>query len=311
MPSIAVAVITYARPESLGELLDSLAGQDRAGADLRLVVVDNDPAGSAKAVVEQFAAAHPDWPVHYEVEPEPGIPFARQRSVELCPDDDAVIFVDDDEIAPPGWLAHLVGYWQRSAADVVTGPVRGLVPEGVPAWNHVADVHTSTGRFRTGDRRPVAYTNNTLVSRTVLDAVQPAFHAAFRFTGASDAHFFQRVAQAGFDIRWCEEAVIEERVPHSRTSWQWLTRRGFRSGAGDTMSRQLIRPGMRSGSLSVVLAAGRLGSGLLLLGGAGVAALAQRREDRDAALAKGVRRVCSAAGTVAGLWRGTHEEYRR
>ncbi len=98
------------------------------------------------------------------MEPEPGIPFARERSVELCWNDDALIFVDDDEVAPPNWLATLLAAWERTGADVVTGPVKGNLPEGAPPWNHYSDVHDSTGRHATGLEMRKAYTNNTLVA---------------------------------------------------------------------------------------------------------------------------------------------------
>ncbi|MGJ3510070.1 glycosyltransferase family 2 protein [Enemella sp. A6] len=299
---VAVAVITYRRPELLAELLASVQAQqidDRYA--VRIVVVDNDAEGSAREVVD---AAGGPFPITYRVEPEAGIPFARQRSVDLCADDDALIFVDDDEQCPPGWLDALLTYWQRSGADVVTGPVHGLLPTGVPAWNRHSDVHSSRGKHRTGDRLPHAYTNNTLVTRAVLDEVTPAFDPAFRFTGSSDLHFFLRVARAGFDIRWVEEAEVTERVPVSRTSLRWLAHRAFRSGAGDTIARRLIAPGVGSALKSIALAVARLGSGMLLL----LAGLINGRPDRRI---KGFRRLCSAAGSFAGLLGVNHEEYRR
>lgn len=299
---VAVAVITYRRPELLAELLASLQAQQVDELwSVRIVVVDNDPDGSARPVVE---AATGPYPITYEIEPEAGIPFARQHSVELCADDDALILVDDDEQCPPGWLTTLLDHWRTSGADVVTGPVHGVLPDGVPDWNRHSDVHSSRGKHRTGDRLPHAYTNNTLVSRAVLDTVVPAFHPAFRFTGSSDLHFFLRVARAGFVIEWCAEAEVTERVPVSRTSLRWLARRAFRSGAGDTIARRLISPGIRSFLTSVALAGGRVGSGvLLLLGG-----LVARRPDHRI---KGFRRVCSGVGSIAGLVGVNHEEYRR
>lgn len=303
---VAIAVITFRRAELLKELLASLTDQHLAEAELwqvRIVVVDNDPDASASAVVEAARATLP-WPISYSVEPDPGIPPARQRSVEMCTGDDAVIFVDDDETCPPGWLQALLACWQASGADVVTGPVHGVLPPGAPAWNAYADVHSSRGRHRTGDRLVKAYTNNTLVSARVLAAVTPAFDIRFRYTGSSDLHFFQRVHRAGFEIVWCEDAEVVESVPLSRTTAAWHARRAFRAGAGDTVSRRLIRPGPVSVLSSIGHGAARVASGVLLLVRG---ALPGGRR----AWLKGLRRIASGVGSFAGLIGLNYQEYKR
>src|SRR4051794_38890591 len=270
---VAIAVITFRRPALLRGLLRSLQAQELpADSDyaIRIVVVDNDAEGSAAQVLAEFGAGTP-YPIESVVEPEPGIPFARERSVELCWNDDALIFVDDDEVAPPGWLASLLRAWEATGADVVTGPVKGNLPEGAPPWNHYSDVHDSTGRHTTGLEMRKAYTNNTLVSRRVYHTVTPGFHPAFRYTGSSDLHFFLRVHRAGFRIVWSEDAVLAEEVPAARTTPRWLVRRAFGFGSGDTSSRLLIRPGLvsyvlvlASASARVVPATGFAFAGLLL-----------------------------------------------
>jgi succinoglycan biosynthesis protein ExoM len=303
--SVAIAVITHRRPGLLTALLASLDAQRLSDPDayaVRIVVVDNDPAGSAADVLAE-AAKEATYPITSAVEPEPGIPFAREASVRLCWDDDALIFVDDDEIAPPGWLDTLLTVWRSSGADVVTGPVQGRIPDGAPDWNRHSDVHSSVGKHRTGDVLDKAYTNNTLVAQRVYHAVTPAFHPAFRHTGSSDLHFFLRVHRAGFRIVWCEEAVITEEVPPSRTTLSWLMRRAFRSGSGDTISRRLIAPGPGSYARSIGLAAARVASGVgYTLGGIVTA--------RKRYLIKGFRRFFSGVGSFAGLVGVNYDEYK-
>lgn len=299
---VCIAVITYRRPDLLAQLLASLQEQRvAAGVDVRIVVVDNDPEGSAAEVV---AASSGPWPVVSAVEPAPGIPAARQRSVDMCLDlgCDALVFVDDDEFAPAGWLQRLLDTQRRTGADVVTGPVRGILPAGSPDWARASDVYTSVDGHRTGARLGKAYTNNTLVMRPVLDAVQPAFHDAFRFTGSSDLHLFLRVARAGFAIVWDNEAEVAEHVPASRVSLRWLVRRAFRSGAGDTISRRLIAPGPASAAKSAALGAARMGSGVALCA---VGATSPERR------IKGLRRIVSGVGTLAGIVGINHAEYAR
>lgn len=301
-PSIALAVISYRRTEQLARLLASLQRQAPASEDAwtaRIVVVDNDAEGSAREVVE--ASAGP-WPVSYAIEPEAGIPFAREHSLDLCQDDDAIVFVDDDEFAPDGWLDRLVTAWQTTGADVVTGPVRGILPAEAPEWARHCDVYTSVGKHATGDQLPHAYTNNTLVSQQVARTVRPGFDPAFRFTGSSDLNYFQKVRRAGFTIVWDDQAVIEEEVPASRVSLPWLAKRAFRSGAGDAISRRLLQPGAKGVATAAAMGFARIGNGVALTI-AGVRDPGRR--------IKGVRRIVSGVGTLAGLAGINYEEYRR
>jgi len=301
--SVAIAVITFRRPELLAGLLGSLQAQELpADGDyaVRIVVVDNDAEGSAAEVI---AAAAGPYPIESAIEPEPGIPFAREKSVQLAWNDDALIFVDDDEVAPAGWLATLLGAWETSKADVVTGPVQGILPPDAPAWNRYSDVHSSLGKHATGDVLNKAYTNNTLVAQRVYHAVTPAFHPAFRYTGSSDLHFFLRVHQAGFRIVWCEEAPIQEDVPASRTTLRWLVRRAFRSGSGDSISRVLIRPGVASTLKALAYALARIASAF----GYGLGGLVLVRKTY---LLKAVRRFFSGIGSLAGIVGINHDEYR-
>jgi succinoglycan biosynthesis protein ExoM len=303
--SVAIAVITFRRPALLQALLTSLQAQELPdGTDyaIRIVVVDNDADGSAARVVEEFGEGTP-YPIESVVEPEPGIPFAREKSVELCWDDDALIFVDDDEVAPPGWLRALLETWEKTGADVVTGPVKGNLPPGAPSWNNHSDVHDSTGRHTTGEELRKAYTNNTLVTQGVYHCVTPGFHPAFRYTGSSDLHFFLRVYRAGFRIVWCEEAWISEEVPAGRTTLRWLVRRAFRSGSGDTISRLLIRPGAISYLLVLAYASARVVSAI----GYALAGLLLGRKTH---LLKAVRRFFSGVGSLAGIVGINHDEYR-
>src|SRR4051812_25495061 len=89
---VAVTVATFRRNDLLEALLDSLAVAAKR-YPFRVIVVDNDPAGPAAEV-----AGRTDLDVTYAVEPAPGIAPARNRALDLLRDDDAVVFVDDDEV---------------------------------------------------------------------------------------------------------------------------------------------------------------------------------------------------------------------
>ncbi|HRJ65000.1 MAG TPA: glycosyltransferase, partial [Brevundimonas sp.] len=81
MADVAVIVPTLRRPESLERALRSLFTQtgvaDRVSA---IVVVDNDPVGSAAATVEALLPRSP-WPLTYVHAPRPGVATARNAGL--------------------------------------------------------------------------------------------------------------------------------------------------------------------------------------------------------------------------------------
>ena len=122
-PTIAIGIVTFRRPTLLGGLLDELAGRlPPAGADAFVVVVDNDPEGSAEAVAGARRAAFP-VPLRYRREVLPGVSFARNAALAEADLADLVAFIDDDMRPAPGWLEALVAAQRATGAAAVTGPV--------------------------------------------------------------------------------------------------------------------------------------------------------------------------------------------
>lgn len=167
--NVAICIATRLRPIGLSRLLRSINELEfRKNSDvwLRVIVVDNDAAGSALATV---AAAREDsrWPIRYEIEPERGISFARNRAVALADDCDYVAFVDDDEVVAPTWLDELLSTQQRFDADAVAGRVTAEYEYEPPSW--LAEQHVLSSRSRpTGTTLDVFATTNLLIRRQAL-----------------------------------------------------------------------------------------------------------------------------------------------
>jgi len=224
-----VAIASFRRPDDLRILLDSLVDpSNKSQHTMDVLVVDNDPAGSAEATVQEFPA------VRYVLESQPGIAEARNRSLEVFEEEDgnydAIIFVDDDEYVRPGWYPELAGAAERSSAGVLTGPVISIFPAGTPRW-------VTRGEFM---QRPfhedrevltAAATNNTLLKRSDWErAGSPRFDRSFSSTGGSDARLFADLLREGITIEFCRPAEVFEPVPFDRMTLRWVSRRAFRNG---------------------------------------------------------------------------------
>jgi succinoglycan biosynthesis protein ExoM len=299
---IAVCVATYQRPVGLAELLESLVLQKGVEGDFELFVVDNDPEGSARIVVEQFQGRGPR--IHYEIEPTPGIPAARNRTIAAARNAAAlmVAFIDDDEFATPYWLATMSSQLMLSNADAVSGPVEPLFPARSPEWAARSRLyHRAT--FSDGARLSYASTANSLVRVEAIAGVLEPFRSDFQFTGGSDTFLFHSLAAAGKRIVWEPNGLVYERVPGSRLSMRWLVRRSYRHGVTLARCDRLIY-----GRSIKVLKRAVLGAVHPTVGAIEVSLGLVQGNDR---WRSGLVRIARGVGTLAGLLGWTYDEYRR
>lgn len=238
--AVTVAVATFRRPADLAALLPLLAaeaaGAERARPDVKtgIVVVDNDPAGSAADVV----AAHPA--VRYVAEPTPGIAAARNRALAAADDADLLAFIDDDERPEPGWLARLLDTWADTGAAAVAGAVRTELPADADPWIVEGEFFTRQHRasLPTGTPLPSAATNNLLLDLAPVRRAGLRFDPAFGISGGEDELFTRRLVAAGGTIAWCAEAVVHEEVRPDRLNRRFLLLRAFSYGSLDARIEQ-------------------------------------------------------------------------
>ena len=225
VPRALIAIATYRRPRELALLLESLEQQVSAcGADV--VVVDNDAEGSGREVALASSVVKT-----YVVEAEPGIAQARNRGLDFFDENyDAIVFVDDDEVADAAWLETLLGYLRDSGSDIVLGAVITTIPETAPKWVS-AGGYLQRGIMPTGSSVPTAATNNVAIRRARwVEAGSQRFDPAFSATGGSDTAFFLRLTEAGLTITSVAEAIVYEPMPTDRVTRRWVVRRMTRNG---------------------------------------------------------------------------------
>ena len=226
--NISLCIATYRRTERLAVLLDDLVKQEHLPNEV--VVVDNDAAGSARAVVERRRESGAPFPIHYDIQPVKNISLTRNRTVQLA-NCDWIAFVDDDERAPAAWLKQLAETVTRYSADGALGPVEPVVPADAPAWIRHGSFY-DWARMKTGTvipRNKLRFGNVLLHGALLRDTPAP-FDPNYGLTGGEDGDLLGRLAQQGACIVWCDEAVIHEPVEAARLSLRWLLLRALRGG---------------------------------------------------------------------------------
>jgi succinoglycan biosynthesis protein ExoM len=224
---IDIGICTYRRPELEVTLRSLFALDVPEHTQVRLIVADNDAEASAQALVERLKAVSP-FEIEYVHCPKSNISIARNACLAAC-QADYLAFIDDDETAGPGWLAALVDRAEATSADAVLGPVRAIYPDNVPAWMRSGDFH-STNPVWVNDRIVTGYTCNVLLDMRSPKLAARKFALSLGQSGGEDTHYFTQLTDAGGQIEFAREALLEEPVPQKRASFSWLAKRRFRSG---------------------------------------------------------------------------------
>lgn len=226
--NISLCIATYRRPERLRALLDDLVKQRQLPQEL--IVVDNDAAGSALAVVKQRRQLGAPFPIYYDIQPLKNISLTRNRSVALATCE-WLAFIDDDERAPPDWLWGLADTIMLHHADGGLGPVIPIIPRDAPSWVQRGDFHGWT-RMETGSLVPLNKLRfgNVLLRAALVNKTTTPFDPAYGLTGGEDGDLLSRLVQGGARIVWCDHAIVHEPVESARLSLRWLLLRAMRGG---------------------------------------------------------------------------------
>lgn len=291
MKSVVVCVATFGRPALLRDCLlsifESVVGV--SGYRTTVLVVDNNAEDISDSIVTSLPSSDSvEWAVCHE--PQPGIPFARNRALieSIARRADFIGFIDDDEVVDRRWFEEIMLAVDRPGVDVVSGAVFFKTD---PLTSKYSSRPTCRDR---------AETDNVMFKSWIADRLR--FDTAFAFCGGSDNLFFRQAFELGARIVSCDTAIAVESVPIERQSMAWRIRRQWRYGIVSTMIEKKLQHG-RSVSLMAVVGMLQVPIGLLQF-------LVGTLRGRETAL-RGVDRLVRGVGTLAGLVGVRYDEYKR
>jgi GT2 family glycosyltransferase len=199
--------------DSLPALLTALANQTLAPSRFEVIVVDNDSSDNTALI----ASSHGANVVH---DPTPNRAGARNSGVAAARGA-LYAFTDADCVPDPRWLEELLAC--ADVAPLVAGDVKLKVSERPNA------IERFEALWRFGQQNWVgqgwAATANLLVHPEAFEAVG-GFDPTWRHIG-EDVDFCFRARDAGFQLGYCAEAIVEHAAEQELRP---LIRRCFRHG---------------------------------------------------------------------------------
>ncbi len=258
---ISVIICTHNRGNILGDTLESFvpaiceAAQENIPAEL--IIVDNNSSDTTGEIARKYSARHPF--AHYVFELKTGLSHARNRGIAEA-QGDLIAFADDDVIFDSGWLKALAdAFHTYPEAGCVGGKTLPLFAGGTPPWLHdnllyMYGATNSGDAIRWFEYSKHPYGVNMAFRREVFDRVG-LFNARLGRIGKSllsgeEADMFRRVYAAGYKILYTPFAILQHRIPASRTEKSWVLKRSYWQGVSEVVYRQIDAPMSRGSLLS-------------------------------------------------------------
>ncbi len=221
-PTASIVIPTRRRPGYLDVTLGSVVPQARdAGAEVLVISDGTDPA--TEAVAGRHGARFISLPAPR------GLNAARNAAVAAA-QGDPIVLIDDDIVAPQGWLASLLdGVRAAPDHDVFGGPIHARLEGGGPRGCGREPAPISTQDFGAEDRDvPLVWGANMAIRRRAFDRIG-TFDGAL--SGIGDEEEWElRYTGSGGRIRYLADAGVDHRRTAADSRLRALMRAGYARG---------------------------------------------------------------------------------
>jgi glucosyl-dolichyl phosphate glucuronosyltransferase len=236
---ISVIVCTRNRAGSLAATLESLSRQTMDDARYEVVVVDNASTDETPDVVSR--ARRPN--LRMVSEPRVGLSRARNTGTAAATGE-IVVFLDDDAIASPDWLAAVATCFAAHAAGAATGRVEAVWEAARPAWladgllPYLSIVDWGERAGVLGAAQWLCGTNMAFRRRALLEVggfPEDLGRVDDKLLSMEEVVVQRRLESRGVPVRYDPALVVRHRIPASRVTPQWLERRAFWQGVSSAI----------------------------------------------------------------------------
>ena len=219
-----MAIPTFRRPEGLRRAVESALAQS---VPVDVLVVDNDPAASARDYCESVAG------VRYLHEPRAGVSHARNAALDAV-DTRYMFFLDDDMRAEPGCVEALLAALGRWRAGVASAAVTAVMPTGSEMEAAMQPFFSRLRDEPEGPTERYLGAGGTLLDLELCPMPSPAFDPDLNETGGEDDRLLGHLHGEGVTLLWVPSARTEEDVPARRATLGYVWTRNFAFGQGPT-----------------------------------------------------------------------------
>lgn len=229
MNEILICIPTYNRNKSLINCLKSIRNlKNISFFKIKVLILDNSITNNSYKIIKKFNKKQL-YKIYQDHEKKRGIVFARNKCLQIARKlkPDYIAFIDDDCIVNKNWLKNIFTLFNKTDADVITGP---QLYEGQSKSNHMF-------LFEKNYRKKLlkvtwAASNNVFFKFDILKQVKNIkFDKNLnKFGMGEDQLFFSIISKIGYKIYWSQNVVVTEKMHPHRSKINWIKERSKRLG---------------------------------------------------------------------------------
>ena len=246
---ISVIICTYNRVHYIEKVLDALHKENFN--DYEVIVVDNNSTDGTLQKVQNYADAHPDFPLRLTHESRQGLSWARNTGIKESAGD-VLAFLDDDAIPRKGYLTELErGMKAHQQACGFGGKIIPLFDECPPpkwlcrwtlSWVSGLDKGQRDCYFK-GKEFPIG-ANMGLRRSAIAECGE--FNTSLgrsggNLMGGEEKDLFRRVKSHGRKIIYLHSVIVDHVIPQKRTTTRYIIE--FAKGVGRSEKRRSLDEG--------------------------------------------------------------------
>ncbi len=257
--AVSIVICTYNREVFLEEALESLQRQTAAPELFEVIVVNNNSTDRTQVIAERFARACPNFRVL--AEPRVGLSHARNRGWRMA-QADWVAYMDDDAVAYPDFVEHMVATTREQDWDCFGGVFLPVYKDPKPVW-YLDEYNANEDKLAAAGPLPdhlFAEGMNVVFRKSALEAVG-GFSPTVGMTGKRVAYgeetlVQRRIRQRGGTVGFQPAMRVDHYVLSYKLNLWWFLRSSYAIGR-DTWEFFETRP-------TVLAAARRLAMAMAL-----------------------------------------------
>lgn len=147
---LSVVICTYNRGKYIPMVLDCLEKQSLPKDNFEVLIINNNSPDDTDEIVNKYLSSS-SLPIHYFIEYNQGISYARNRGVNEATGE-IIVFLDDDETVDSDFLLNIKTFFETHPdAGISSGPVVPVFEVTKPQWLSKYIERAITGRYDKGN----------------------------------------------------------------------------------------------------------------------------------------------------------------
>lgn len=241
---ISVIICTYNRERYIYNVLQSIAEGNLSKESYEIVLVDNNSSDNTKGECDRFMADYPEIRLHYCIEPNQGLSYARNCGIRESKGD-VLAYVDDDALVNKEYLSTYADFFERNPQAVAAGGP--ILPEydgcDEPEWMSHYTRQLVTGKLWLGEKErefpgdAFPGGGNAAYRKSVFDAIG-LFNVELgrkgnSLIGAEEKDLFDKMTTRGMKFYYLPTAILYHLIPPKKLTKDYFNRLTYGIGVSE------------------------------------------------------------------------------